>query len=110
MSKSVGSCAGVTFTAPVPNAGSTAASATIGSSPAVERVPDGLADERRVALVVRVHRDPGVAEHRLDARRGHVDVPEPSDERIAERHQLAVDVLVLDLGVRQRRCGRADTS
>ena len=32
MSKSIGSCAGVTFTAPVPNAGSIAASATIGIS------------------------------------------------------------------------------
>ena len=36
--------------------------------PAVERMPNGPADQGRVPFVVRMHRDPGVAEHRLDAR------------------------------------------
>ena len=39
-----------------------------------ERVRQGLADQVAVALVVGVHRDRGVAQHRLDPGGGHHDV------------------------------------
>ena len=64
--------------------------------------------KRLVALVVRMHGDARVAEHRLGPRGGHDDVVDPADrllERIAQVPQVAVDVLVLDLDVGQR--GRA---
>ena len=73
ISKSLGSCAGVTLTAPVPNAGSTCSSATIGMRRPVERQHHLGAHEVAVALVVRVHGHRGVAEHRLGPRRRHDD-------------------------------------
>ena len=50
-----------------------------------------------------MHRDPGVPEHRLDPRRGDIDGPIPIGQPIAERHEFPVDVLVLHLGVGERR-------
>ena len=56
-----------------------------------------------VALVVGVHRDRGVTEHRLDPGGGHHDVGFGVVHRaVPERHQLALDVLVLDLEVADR--------
>ena len=101
MSKSFGSCAGVTFTAPVPNSRSTWWSATMGISRPSNGMRDGAPDQRRVPLVPRMHGDAGVAEHRLDARRGDLDAPVPSVSGIAERDELPLDLLVLDLGVGQ---------
>ena len=49
-----------------------------------------------------MHGDPGVAQHRLDPRRGHVDVPAVR-QRIPERDELAVHLVVLHLGVGQAR-------
>ena len=66
-------------------------------SPADHRQLDVAADQVPVAVVVRVHDDGGVAQHRLDAR-GR------DDDRVvavavADRDQLAVDLVVLDLDV-----------
>ena len=75
VAKSLKSCAGVTFTAPVPNFGSTRiASVMIGIVAIDERVHELLAVEVRVARIVGVHGDGGVAEHRLGARRGDDDL------------------------------------
>ena len=73
ISKSFGSWAGVTLTAPVPNSGSTWSSATTGIGAVGERQLDPLADEVRVPLVVGVDGDRGVAEHRLGAGGGDDD-------------------------------------
>ena len=54
-------------------------------------------DQVPVAVVVRVHDDGGVAEHRLDARGGHDD--RVGAVAVADRDQLAVDLLVLHLDV-----------
>jgi hypothetical protein len=75
ISKSFGSCAGVIFTAPVPNARSTYVSAIDDHAPLrEERVREELADHRLVALVVWVHGHGHVAEHRLGARRRDDDL------------------------------------
>jgi hypothetical protein len=50
-----------------------------------------------------VHGDARIAEHRLQPRRGHVDVAGPVGERVAERDQLPLHLDVLDLGVGERR-------
>ena len=68
-----------------------------------ERVRQGLADQVAVALVVGVHGDRGVTQHRLDAGGGHHDVRFVVAQRaVAERHQLAFDVVVFDLEVGNR--------
>ena len=66
---------GVTLTAPVPNAGSTAASAMIGISRSDERQAQHPADQAPVALVVRVDGHGGVAEHGLGPGGGHRRCP-----------------------------------
>ena len=69
-----------------------------------ERVRQRLADQVAVALVVGVHRDRGVAEHRLHPRGGHHDVRFVVTQRsVPERHQLALDVSVGDFEVADRR-------
>ena len=106
ISKSLGSCAGVTLTAPVPNAGSTYSSATIGISRPSSGSTTVAPTRSRVALVVRVHRHARVAEHRLGPGRGHDDVVAAADrllERVADGPQVPVDLLVLHLDVGERR-------
>ncbi len=100
ISKSFGSCAGVTLTAPVPNSGSTCASATTGMRAVGQRQLDLRADQVPVALVVGVHGDGGVAEHRLGP--GGGDDDGVVAVAVADRDQLAVVVLVLDLDVGER--------
>ena len=68
ISKSVGSWAGATFTAPVPKPISTAVSATMGM-PVDHGQDDVGADEIAVARVVRVDGDGGVAQDGARARR-----------------------------------------
>ena len=104
VAKSLKSCAGVTFTAPVPNLGSTRmASVMMGKRAVDERVLDALAVQRRVARVVGVHGDRGVAEHRLGARRRDDDLAAALD-LVGELEELAVRaLLVLDLEVAERR-------
>ncbi len=68
ISKSFGSWAGVTLTAPVPNFGSTCVVGDDRDAAAGQRQLDLGADEVPVALVVRVDGDRGVTEHRLGAR------------------------------------------
>lgn len=64
-----------------------------------ERVRQRRADEVAVAVVVGVHRDRGVGEHRLQPGGGDDDVRFGVVHRaVPERHQLTLDVLVLDLG------------
>src|SRR5260221_10537019 len=71
-SKSFASCAGVIFTAPVPNSGSAYSSATTNRQ-IHDRQQDIPPDERRIPFVARVHGHGDVAEHRLGARRGDDD-------------------------------------
>ena len=104
VSKSLGSCAGVTLTAPVPNFGSTRiASAMIGNSRFTNGWRMRLADLRLVARIVRVHGHRGVAQHRLGARRRDHDLARAVGERIGELVQLALRPLVeVDLQIGQR--------
>ena len=70
--------------------------------PAGDRLPDLLADQRRVALVVGMHRDRHVGEHRLGPRRRDLDRAAAVGERVAQRPELALDVAGLDLEVADR--------
>ena len=100
ISKSSGSCAGVTLTAPVPNSGSTCGSATTG----IRRLDSGSshlpADQVGVPGVVRVHRHRGVAEHGL--RPGGGDHDRVVAVAVPDRDQFAVLVAVVHLDVGQR--------
>ena len=69
---------GVILSAPVPNSGSTCSSAMIGSRRPTSGRIAVPADEVAVALVVRVHRDGGVGEHRLRAGRWRPSGPRRS--------------------------------
>ena len=72
--------------------------------PVDEGVRQGGADQVAIAFVVGVHRDRGVAQHRLDPGGGDHDVGLRIVERaVPERHQFAVDLEVVDLEVRDRR-------
>ena len=104
ISKSLGSCAGVTLTAPVPNSGSTWLVGEDRDPAPDQRQLDLAADQVPVTLVVRMHDDGGVAQHRLDPRGGHDDRVGPV--AVADRHQLAVDLLVLHLDVGQHAAQR----
>ena len=106
ISKSVGSCAGVTFTAPVPNVGIDGVVGDDREVTSVERVPHRLPDQVSVPIVVGMHRDPRVAQHRLDPRRRDLDMAGAVGERVPEGEELPVDLLVLDLGVGQTRLVR----
>ena len=104
-SKSFGSCAGVTFTAPVPNSGSTSiASATIGNLAVRRAAARTVLPIRPCSASSRVHGDGGVAEHRLRARRRHDDLARAvraADS--ANSPELALLFLVvLDLEVGER--------
>ena len=71
--------------------------------PVDERVVQRMTDQVPVAFVVGMHRDRRVAEHRLHPGGGHHDVGFVVAQRaVPERHQLALDVFVLDLEVRNR--------
>ena len=91
ISQSIGSWPGVIFTAPVPNAGSTRSSAMIGTRALGDRDDRLLPDEVAVALVVGVHRDGHVGEHRRrpHGRDRHVAVA--VGERVADPGQRVVD-------------------
>jgi hypothetical protein len=99
ISKSFGSCAGVTLTAPV----RIRIDVGIGDDDDLavqERVRQRLADQRAVAVVIGMHRDGGVAEHGFQPGGGHHDVRFVVVHRpVPERHQLTLDVLVFDLEV-----------
>ena len=68
-SKSLKSCAGVIFTAPEPFSGSEYSSAMIGISRPTSGSTHHLADQRLVALVLRMHGHRRIAQHRLGPRR-----------------------------------------
>ena len=88
--------------------GSTCSSATTGIMRPDQRQLDLAADQVRVALVVGVHGDRGVAEHRLDPGGGHDDGVVAV--AVADGDQLALDVVVLDLDVGQHAAHRRATS
>ena len=112
VAKSLKSCAGVTFTAPVPNFGSTRiASVMIGIVRSTNGWTHALAVQVRVARVVGVHGDGGVAEHRLGARGGDDDLAGAAVDLVGELEELPVRaLLVLDLEVAERRPALAGTS
>jgi hypothetical protein len=68
--------------------------------PARQRVPDLLAHPLAVAIVLRMHRDGHVGKHRLRPRGGDMDEAAAVLERIFEVPELALDLLGLDLEVR----------
>jgi hypothetical protein len=70
--------------------------------PAVEGMAHAPPDERTIPIVSRMHGHAGISEHRLDPRGCNVDVARAVREHVPERHQLALDVFVLDLGIRER--------
>ena len=67
-----------------------------------ERQDAGLADDVRVALVVRVHGDAGVAQHGLGTGSGDDEVAGAVGERVADVPEVARLVDVLDLRVGER--------
>ncbi len=69
-SKSLGSCAGVTFTAPEPNSGSARSSRMMGISRFISGSVDGAAVQVDIARVLGVHRHGGIAEHGFRPRGG----------------------------------------
>jgi hypothetical protein len=97
ISKSLGSCAGVIFTAPVPKRVHVRVGDDDHAPLREEGMRELLADDRRVALVVWMHGDGHVAEHRLGARRGHDDLARAVLQRVGEAPELAVLLLVVDL-------------
>ena len=108
-SKSLKSCAGVIFTAPVPFSGSEYSSATIGMRRPTSGRIDMLADQSLVALVVGMHGDGGVAEHGLGPRGGDDDVGRcivgiegAAFERIAEMPEMALHLDLLDFEIGDR--------
>jgi hypothetical protein len=72
----------------------------IGISRPVSGLPDLLAHPVAVAIVLRMHRDGHVGKHRLRPRRGDMDEAAAVLERIFEVPELALDLLGLDLEVR----------
>src|SRR5271163_1791080 len=71
--------------------------------PVYERVRQAGTDQVAVALVVGMDRDRGIAQHRLDPGGGHHDVRlRVVQQAVPERHQLAFDVDIVDLEVRDR--------
>ena len=103
ISKSFGSWPGVILSAPVPNSGSTYSSAMIGSRRPTSGRIARLADQPRVALVGRVHRDRGVGQHRLGPHRRHRDRARAGLERVVDQVERVLDRALLDLEVRDRR-------
>ena len=69
-SKSLGSCAGVTFTTPVPNFGIDHRVGDDRNLAVHERQNDGFAVQMLIARVVGMHSDRGVAEHGFGPRGG----------------------------------------
>ena len=68
--------------------------------PIQERVWQRLADKVAVSLIVGMHGDGGVAEHRLQTSGRHHDMGLVITHRpVPERHQLTLDVFVFDLEV-----------
>ncbi len=98
-SKSFGSCAGVTLTIPVPNSLSTKESAITGMVRPVSGSVTRLPTSAGVALVVGVHGDRGVAEHRLGPRRRDDDLP-AAHHGVRDRPQVPgrLDVVHLEVG------------
>ncbi len=62
-----------------------------------------LAHQARVALVVGVHRDRGVGEHRLGADGGHGHRARAGLQRVVDRVERVLDPALLDLQVGDRR-------
>ncbi len=109
-SKSLKSCAGVTLTTPVPNAGVDQDGIAHDGHPAVhERHLGALADQVAIALVVRMNSDAGVAQQRLRSggrHRKHLVAALDPGSRCAEAALLlpVVDLKVAD--GRSRQPGR----
>ncbi|GBD19213.1 hypothetical protein HRbin27_01717 [bacterium HR27] len=72
-------------------------------SPAEQRQDRRLADQMPVAFVVRMHRHPGVAEHRLRTRRRDDERLLTPLDRIAQEVKRPFELLVIDLEIGKRR-------
>ena len=70
--------------------------------PAHQRQDRRLADQARVALVARVHRDRRVGQHRLRAHGGHGHRARARLERVVDRVERVLDRALLDLEVGDR--------
>ena len=69
--------------------------------PVEDREKQRLPDRVLVSLIVWMHRNSGIAEHRLGPRRGDRDVTGPVLERVPDVGQFTRVVLVLDLDLGQ---------
>ena len=67
-----------------------------------ERQHAALPDQVRISLVLGIHRDGAVAEHRLGPRRGHNGMARAVLVRVAEIPERSLDVAVLDLVIAER--------
>ena len=103
-SKSLKSCAGVIFTAPVPFSGIEDSSAMIGIARPTSGRSRVLPTRSLVALVVGMHGDGGVAEHGLGPRGGDDDEPcrRLDLQRIAEVPEWPFTSICYDLEVGDR--------
>ena len=108
--KSLKSWPGVILTAPVPKAGSTRGVGDDRDFAPDQRQHDLLADHRLVARVIRMHRDGGVAQHRLGPRRRDGHRARAVGERIADVPQMAAASLCDRLRGRKAPSRIADTS
>ena len=88
ISQSLGSCAGVTLTTPVPNSGSTYSSATTGMLRSAMGRRTCLPTRCAVALVLGMHRHGGVAEHGFRARGGDGQAAGAVLQRVADVPQM----------------------
>src|SRR6185437_13652744 len=71
--------------------------------PVSERQRQAFADEMFVALVVRIHGDGRVAQHRLRTGGGHYDLTRPVFQRIAQMPKVTFLLLALYFEVGERR-------
>ena len=72
-------------------------------APADQRQDGVFADQTPVALVLRMHGDGGIPQHGLGPGRRHDDIPAFfALDRIAQVPEMAVDLALLDLEVRNR--------
>ena len=109
-SKSLGSCAGVIFTAPEPNSRSAISSRTTGISRSVSGSFTVLPVQLRRARIFRIDRDRGVAQHRFRAASSRPRASSTAVNRIANVPQAALASLRAPLRDRRARSGSAGTS
>ena len=109
-SKSLGSCAGVILTTPVPNSGSAISSRMMGISRSIRGRLHGVAVEGVVALVAGIDGDGGVAQHGFGAGGGDGEKAVGAGDRIFDVPEAAGAFPHGCFRGRKWRCCRTGTS